>query len=73
MLKYCIITVHDMSWQPVPDINVDKSFQTAVTITVILVKSKIMTTRVNRLTINDIEQAITININKAPNNRKHRG
>ena len=70
MLKYCIITVHDMSWQPVPDINVDKSFQTAVTITV---KSKIMTTRVNRLTINDIEQAITININKAPNNRKHRG
>jgi len=39
----------------------------------LLTKSEIMTTSVNGLTINDIEKAIAININKTPNNRKHHG
>ena len=37
----------------------------------LLVQSKIMTTRVNGLTINDTEKAIAIHINKTPNNTKH--
>jgi len=32
----------------------------AVNITVVLIKSKIMTTRLNGLTINDMEKAVTI-------------
>jgi len=44
-----------------------KRVQTAINITVLLTKCKIMTTRVNGLTINDIEKAIAININKTPN------
>ena len=51
-LKYCdTVTVHGMSWYPVLDINVaaDKSVQTAVNITLLLIKCKIMTTSVNGL------------------------
>ena len=36
-------------------------------------KSKIMTARVNGLRMNDIEKAITINVNKTLNNRKRHG
>ena len=59
------VTVHEMNWQPVPDINIatDRSVQTAVNITVLVIKSEIMTMRVNGLTINDMEKAITIDIN----------
>ena len=32
-----------------------------------------MTTRVNGLTINDMEKAITVNIDKIPNNRNRHG
>jgi len=54
-----------MNWQPVPDINIatDRSVQAAVNNTVLLIKSEIMTTTVNGLTINDTEKAITIDIN----------
>jgi len=40
---------------------------------VLIIKSKIITTSVNGLIINDTKKAITININKTPNNRKHHG
>jgi len=58
-----------MRWQPVPDINVaaDKSVQTAVNITLLLIKSKVMTTSDNGLTIDDSEKTATVNINKTPN------
>ena len=36
----------------------------------LLIKSKIMTTSVNGLTINDMEKASAISINNTPNNRK---
>jgi len=52
-----------MSWQPVLDINVaaDKSVQTAVNITALLIKSKIMTKSVNGLTIDDMERLLYYN------------
>jgi len=48
-----------------------KSVQTAVNIAMLLIKSKIMTTSVNGLTINDMEKDSAISINNTPNNRKH--